>query len=84
MPTIIILFIQVIVSFLATNSLVKLSQTYQVNNQKYDQVISINQKLKSQFYQQTSKTNLQNQIKELGLFPIQKSLDTNQWLLKIK
>ncbi len=76
--TIIVLLIQVIVSFFVTVNLVSLSQTYQTNSQTLNQITSTNQLLKSQYYQLTSKTYLQEQVKKLPYFPIVKSIDTRQ------
>jgi len=76
--TIIILLIQVIVSFFVTVNLVNLSQTYQTNSQTLSQLTSANQQLKAQYYQLTSKTYLEQQIKKLPYFPIVKNIDTHQ------
>jgi len=76
--TIIVLIIQVIVSFFVTVNLVNLSQNYQNNSQRLNQLVSTNQRLKSQYYQLTSKTYLQDQVKKLNYFPIEKSIDTHQ------
>ena len=76
--TIIVLIIQVTVSFFVTVNLVNLSLTYQTNSQTLSQLTSINQQLKGQYYQLTSKTYLQEQVKKLPYFPISKSIDTRQ------